>query len=296
MWKSFEARPEVTHVHSSLENDAPLVKISVDPVKASAEGLAPAQVAGQVYAMLSGTEATTLNVNGNDLSVKVEYGDDQYDTIDKLQGIVLPTATGSMVALTDIAEIGFKDSPQSIMKSDKQYQVTISGQLTDEADLSTDGKLREEVIGKYLNASVSMQQNTMDEMMNEEFSSLGQAIAIAVFLVFVVMAAQFESPKFSIMVMTTIPFSPIGAFGLLWLADSPISMVSLLGFPMLVGTVVNNGILYVDTANQYRNEMDLDEAVIEAGATRIRPMLMTTLTTIVAMIPMAPFPTAMRER
>ena len=240
----------------------------------------------------------------------MEYGDDQYDTIDKLQGIVLPTATGSMVALTDIAEIGFKDSPQSIMKSDKQYQVTISGQLTDEADLSTDGKLREEVIGKYLNASVSMQQNTMDEMMNEEFSSLGQAIAIAVFLVFVVMAAQFESPKFSFMVMTTIPFSLvgsfgllkltgttismtsipfslIGAFGLLWLADSPISMVSLLGFLMLVGTVVNNGILYVDTANQYRNEMDLDEAVIEAGATRIRPMLMTTLTTIVAMIPMA---------
>ena len=285
--EELQARPEVTHVHSSLENDAPLVKISVDPVKASAEGLAPAQVAGQVYAMLSGTEATTLNVNGNDLSVKVEYGDDQYDTIDKLQGIVLPTATGSMVALTDIAEIGFKDSPQSIMKSDKQYQVTISGQLTDKADLSTNGKLREEVIGKYLNASVSIQQNTMDEMMNEEFSSLGQAIAIAVFLVFVVMAAQFESPKFSIMVMTTIPFSLIGAFGLLWLADSPISMVSLLGFLMLVGTVVNNGILYVDTANQYRNEMDLDEAVIEAGATRIRPMLMTTLTTIVAMIPMA---------
>ena len=282
-----QARPEVTHVHSSLENDAPLVKISVDPVKASAEGLAPAQVAGQVYAMLSGTEATILNVNGNDLSVKVEYGDDQYDTIDKLQGIVLPTATGSMVALTDIAEIGFKDSPQSIMKSDKQYQVTISGQLTDAADLSTDAKLQEEVIGKYLNATVSMQQNTMDEMMNEEFSSLGQAIAIAVFLVFVVMAAQFESPKFSVMVMTTIPFSLIGAFGLLWLADSPISMVSLLGFLMLVGTVVNNGILYVDTANQYRNEMDLDEAVIEAGATRIRPMMMTTLTTIVAMIPMA---------
>mgnify|MGYP002225308282 CR=1 FL=1 len=88
--EELQARPEVTHVHSSLENDAPLVKISVDPVKASAEGLAPAQVAGQVYAMLSGTEATTLNVNGNDLSVKVEYGDDQYDTIDKLQASSFP--------------------------------------------------------------------------------------------------------------------------------------------------------------------------------------------------------------
>ena len=164
--------------------------------------------------------------------------------------------------------------------------MTISGQLTDEADLSTDGKLREEVIGKYLNASVSMQQNTMDEMMNEEFSSLGQAIAIAVFLVFVVMAAQFESPKFSFMVMTTIPFSLVGSFGLLKLTGTTISMTSILGFLILIGTVVNNGILYVDTVNQYRQEMDLETALIEAGATRLRPILMTTLTTIVAMIPM----------
>ena len=101
------------------------------------------------------------------------------------------------------------------------------------------------------------------------------------------MAAQFESPKFSIMVMTTIPFCLIGAFGLLWLADSAISMTSLLGFLMLVGTVVNNGILYVDTVNQYRREMDLNTALVEAGATRLRPILMTTLTTVVAMVPMA---------
>lgn len=285
--EELQARPEITRVHSSLENDAPLVKISVDPVKASAEGLSPVQVASQVYTMLSGVEATTLNVDGTDVSVMVEFAEDAYDTIDKMQGIVLPTATGSSVALMDIADIGFKDSPQSIIKSDKQYQVTISGQLTDMADSNTEGMLQKEVVDKYLDAAVSLQENTMDEMMNEEFSSLGTAIATAVFLVFVVMAAQFESPKFSLMVMTTIPFALIGSFGLLWLADSPISMVSLLGFLMLVGTVVNNGILYVDTANQYRNEMDIDTALIEAGATRLRPMLMTTLTTVVAMIPMA---------
>lgn len=284
--EELQARPEITRVHSSLENDAPLVKISVDPVKASAEGLSPIQVASQVYTMLSGVEATTLNVDGNDVSVMVEFADDAYDTIDKLQGIVIPTATGSSVALMDIADIGFKDSPQSIIKSDKQYQVTISGQLTDMANSSTEAMLQKEVVDKYLDATISLQENTMDEMMNEEFSSLGTAIATAIFLVFVVLAAQFESPKFSLMVMTTIPFSLIGSFGLLWLADSPISMVSLLGFLMLVGTVVNNGILYVDTANQYRNEMDIDTALVEAGATRLRPMMMTTLTTIVAMIPM----------
>ena len=132
-----------------------------------------------------------------------------------------------------------------------------------------------------------MAPNAMDESMGSEIGALGGALITGVFLVFVVMAIQFESPKFSLMIMTTIPFSLIGSFGLLFLADSPISMVSMLGFLMLVGTVVNNGILYVDTANQYRATMDFKEAVIEAGATRMRPMFMTTLTTIVAMIPMA---------
>ena len=117
--------------------------------------------------------------------------------------------------------------------------------------------------------------------------SLFKAIAIAIFLVFVVMAAQFESTKFSLMVMTTIPFSLIGSFGLLAAMDVEIPMPSLLGFLMLIGTVVNAGILYVDTVNQYRSTMDKRTAMIEAGATRLRPILMTTLTTIVSMIPLA---------
>ena len=127
----------------------------------------------------------------------------------------------------------------------------------------------------------------MNRMMQEEFSSLYQAIAIAVFLVFVILAAQFESPKFSFMVMTTIPFSLIGSFGLLKLTGVTISMTSILGFLILIGTVVNNGILYVDTVNQYRLTMDLKTALVEAGATRLRPILMTSLTTIPSMIPMA---------
>ena len=138
-----------------------------------------------------------------------------------------------------------------------------------------------------LTETVSRGINSMNQSMNEEFSALFGAIATAIFLIFVVMAAQFESPKFSLMVMITIPFSLIGSFGLLWLTDCAISMMSLVGFLMLVGTVVNAGILYVDTVNQYRATMDRDTALIEAGATRLRPILMTTLTTVVSMIPMA---------
>ena len=286
-----QKRPEATNIHSSLENSAPLVKINVDPVKAAAEGLSPTAVASQVYMMVSGTTATTLNVDGNDIDVKVEYADDEYDTIDKLQGIVLPTATGGSVALMDIADIGFKDSPQSITRKDKEYQVTITGDFVngtneDEMD-ALETKIYNETVAPRLTENVTRAQSSQDESMAEEFASLGGAIGMSIFLIFVVMAAQFESPKFSVMVMTTIPFSLIGSFGLLFLADASISMASLLGFLMLFGTVVNSGILYVDTANQYRAEMDRDTALVEAGATRLRPILMTTLTTVVSMIPMA---------
>ncbi|MBQ5915562.1 MAG: efflux RND transporter permease subunit, partial [Lachnospiraceae bacterium] len=280
------AREDTAQIHSSMENDAPLVKLYVDPVKATAEGLTPMQVAGQVYMMLSGTEAMTMNVRGNDLSVMVEYPAGEYDTIDELQGIVVYNTMGSAVALADIAEIGFEDSPSSISKTDKQYQATISGSLNDLGDENSLNEIHEEIVKPYLSVDVKEQENTMVDMMNEEFGSLYAAIGYATFLVFVVMASQFESPKFSIMVMTTIPFALIGSFGLLWLVGVKISMPALLGFMILVGTVVNNGILYVDTVNQYRMEMDLETALVEAGATRLRPILMTTLTTIVALVPL----------
>lgn len=291
--KQLTDRGEVTRVHSTLENAAPVIKIEIDPIQATAEGLSPVQTAGLINTMLGGTEATTLEVNGNEISVMVEYPEGEYETLDQVKGIVIPTATGASVALSDIAEVVFQDSPLSITRSDKQYQVTISGDYTDlvntndRKDVERAKKLlMEEVVNPSMAMDISIAQNAVDESMVEELGALFQAVLIATFLVFVVMAAQFESPKFSMMVMTTIPFSLIGSFGLLFLADVTISMPSMLGFLMLVGTVVNNGILYVDTVNQYRQDMDMNTALIEAGATRLRPILMTTLTTIVAMIPM----------
>lgn len=280
-------RPELTKVHSSLENAASVVKVTVNPIKARAAGLTSAQIGGTLNTMLSGMTPSSLDINGEDIDVKVMYPEDRYKSLDQLKNITLQTPSGSSVALTDVAEVHFADSPASISRQNKQYRATISGIYTENSDKNTMGTLISEVVNPNLTSTVAFARSNMDESMAEEFSALGQAIALAIFLVFVVMAAQFESPKFSVMVMTTIPFCLIGAFGLLWLADSAISMTSLLGFLMLVGTVVNNGILYVDTVNQYRMEMDLQTALIEAGATRLRPILMTTLTTVVSMIPMA---------
>ncbi|MDD6283142.1 MAG: efflux RND transporter permease subunit [Oribacterium sp.] len=282
-----QGRTDVTAVHSTMENAAPLVKVHVDPVKAAAEGISPVQVGQQLNLLLSGKKAMTMQVDDQDVSVMVEYPKDEYNNLEKVKDIYLSTPTGASVKLEDLADIGFEDSPATIQRDDRKYQATITADYTTSADARTKQTIDEEVIKKHLNNEVTIAENSQMRMMNEEFGALGMAIVIAIFLVFVVMAAQFESMRFSLMVMTTIPFSLIGSFFLLWIVDSPISMPSLLGFLMLIGTVVNNGILYVDTVNQYRMAMPIRRALIEAGATRLRPILMTTLTTVVSMVPMA---------
>ena len=278
-------REDVMQVHSSVENAAPVIKVKVDPVKAEAEGLTPASIGSAVYSNLSGVKAATISVNGEDQDVKVEFAPDRYDSIAKLQGMMITTAAGNTLPLEDLAEIYYQDSPQEISRKEKQYQVSITMQAQADYKKTAEKDVKSFVQNWEFPYGVEMATNSQDESMGEELSALGMALVTAIFLIFIVMAIQFESPKFSLMVMATIPFSLIGSFGFLFLADCPISMTSMLGFLMLVGTVVNNGILYVDTVNQLRVEMPLDEALVEAGAIRVRPICMTTLTTIIAMIP-----------
>ncbi|MDO4960273.1 MAG: efflux RND transporter permease subunit [Eubacteriales bacterium] len=276
----------VTAVTSTLANSTPIIKFDIDPVAAAAEGFVPAAAAGGLYTMISGKEADTIDVDGVNMSVMVEYPKDEFNDINKVKNIQLTSSSGNTVFLKDIADVRFADSPSSIQRVDKQYNARISASYTELADKNTAKDIAEKYVKPNMVEGVSEKANTQMEMMTEEFTSLGTAIVIAIFLVFVVMAAQFESPRFSIMVMTTVPFAMIGSFGLLFLLDIPLSMPTIIGYLMLIGTVVNNGILYVDTVNQLRNEMEFEDAIVEAGAIRLRPILMTTLTTILSMLPM----------
>ena len=280
-------RNDVMQVHSTIENAAPVVKVQVDPVKAQAEGLVPAGIGSMVYSNLSGIKAATIRVAGEDVEVRVEYPSDRYLTIDKLQGMMITTAGGTTLPLSDLADIYYADSPQQITRKNKQYQVAIEMQPQAGYERTAEADVKAFIAGRTLPAGIEPAGNAMDEAITEELGGLAGAIGTGIFLIFIVMAIQFESPKFSLMVMATIPFSFIGSFGLLYLADSPISMVSMIGFLMLFGTVVNNGILYVETVNQLLPGMGLDKALVEAGAIRMRPILMTTLTTVISMIPNA---------
>lgn len=292
MVSELSGRSELIKVHSDLENAAPVIKISVDSIKAAAEGVAPINVGAAINEMLSGVEATTMDRDGEEISVQLEYGENYYDTMNKVEGILLPNNSGGSVALTDLADIGYEDSPTAINRKNKQYLVTVTGSFTDEVktEKEKDGVIKtidHDIVNKYLDTTITRAQNSEDESMVEEFTNLLMAIVTAVFLLFVVMAAQFESAKMSLMVMTSIPFSLIGAFGLMVAANIKINMPSLLGFLMLVGTVVKSGILYVETANQYCETMDKPTAVVKAGTNRFRSILMTTLIAIVSIVPMA---------
>ena len=275
------------NVHSSAENAAPIVKVNVDPVQAEAIGMTPRNIAGMVYQTLSDNEVMKYSSGDSTITVNMNYSDDTYNTIDKIKSILIPTATGGVKALSDIASVEFEDSAVTMTRSDKRYQVAITADAVEGYKGNAGKEVSKFIDSVGLPNGVERATSAYNDMMNDEMGSLANALLTAIFLVFIVMAMQFESPRFSLMVMFTIPFSLIGAFGLLWAFNVSISMVSMIGFLMMVGTVVNNGILYVDTVNQYKLEMPLDTALIEAGATRIRPILLTTLTTVISMIPMA---------
>jgi multidrug efflux pump subunit AcrB len=284
-----EGRPDLTRVNSDIEGGSPELEIAVDPLRAAAHGFTPQQILATAYTAVSGQESITIRQDEQKFAVWLEYPAEKYNSVSDLADMLLVSPSGVAVPLTEVADFRFADSPMSIARDDSQYNVTISGTPAHAARFTAPGEIAGLVAGMPLPAGVEIAPAAQDEMMAEEFTSLGMAIAVAVLLVFMVMAIQFESPTFSLMVMICIPFSMIGSFSFLFLTGSTLSMASILGFLILVGTVVNSGILFVNTTDIYRREqgMEVADALVAAGQTRLRPILMTTLTTGLAMLPMA---------
>ncbi len=277
----------VVKVEHSLSNPTTLVKVDVDPLKAMQFGMTPIQVAMELNHVLSGVNPINITKDGSEYQVWLEYPKGTYDDLNKIMDLILPTSFGTFVPLRDIAELVYTEGQESINKQDGVYYAAITAttnsELRFEAQDAIDKIVEEMDWPKGVTPASSMQV----DMMYEELYSILKATLTAVFLVFLVMAMQFESSRFSFMVMTCIPFSLIGSFLLLFVTGSNISMISLMGFLMLMGIVVNNGILFVDSTNQFRQELALEDALIQSGVIRLRPILMTTLTTILSMVPLS---------
>ncbi len=283
--------PEFDSVSTSLSNGAPRAEIVVDPILAASARLTPMAVLSSVRSQLTGIEAMTIQDGDTEYSVKVELPTDRFIDVSDLYGMMIDTPAGGQAALTDMAEIVYTEAPASITRQDGDYQVTVTGtpkmgnnvsQLTAQVMQLVGGQLE-------LPGGVELAQGSMMDMMNEEFAAIGNALLVALYLVFAVMAIQFESLRFPFVVIISIPFAMVGSFLGLAITGSSVNMTSLLGLVMLEGIVVNNAIVLIDYVNVLRrNEgVEIYEALVRAGKMRLRPILMSSLTTIVGLLPMA---------
>ena len=282
----FLAVDGVVKVDNSTSGDNIRARIDVDELKAMQYGLTPITVGMAVGNATGGKKAMTVTREGSEYEVRLEYPEGAYDDMNSLMNLNILSPTGITVPLRDIAQIVYEEAQEQIYKENGQYQISLTATTTSDQYYEAQAAIDEIVENTVFPDTVSPASSAMTAMMMEEFNTLIKAILTAVFLVFLVMAMQFESPRFSFMVMMCVPFALIGSFMFLFVTDSTISMVSLMGFLMLMGIVVNNGILYVDSTNQLKAEMSVEDALIETGAIRLRPILMTSLTTILSMIPM----------
>ncbi|MCI5498251.1 MAG: efflux RND transporter permease subunit [Clostridiales bacterium] len=279
---------DATEVTNSLENTIPAVSVSVNRSAAAQYGLTTATIGTAVRNELTGSTATTVTLDGDDLDVVVQGSGASAESLDALRSMPLATPTGGTVPLSAVANVAVELSPQTITRTDQSRQVEVTGD-TISGDTNAMNQAVQAVLDGYTmpegyRAEIS---SAYTEMM-DNFQTLMLAMLVAVCLVYFILAAQFESFIMPVMVMLILPIALSGALFGLPLTRMDLSMVVLLALIMLVGTVVNSSIVLVDYINIRRARgQEKDEAIMEACPLRVRPIMMTTLTTVLALIPMA---------
>ncbi len=275
-------------VASSLSEGIMEAQIYIDRNKASVYGLSMQTIAGTLQNAVTGKIATTYKIDGTEIDVRVLYDPSRVEYMKDISNVSIPVQTGGSVTLGDVGTVVIKKAPASINRENNKRIISIEAEL-----FGIDTKTANDQIAKKLEAYNMPNGYTysiggeMKDLM-ETFNSLLLAIVAAILLVYMVLAAQFESLLHPFTIMFSIPLSITGAILALVITGNPISMPALIGLLMLVGIVVNNAIVLVDYINQLRGRgYSRDEAILEAGPTRLRPILMTMLTTVLALVPMS---------
>ena len=282
------ALPDAIDVKSSVSERAPQVEITINRQNASQYGLTAYQIGAAVRAELSGATATTVTINNTELDVVIKGDGAAAKSLDALRSMPITTALGGSVALSAVANVNVTQAPQSIARDNQSRQVAVTGDT-----LSGNATAITQQINAILDTFDLPQGYTAEtagsyEDMMESFGDLLLALAVALGLVYFVLAAQFESFLMPVIVMLILPVAFSGALFALPLTGKNISMISLVSLIMLAGTVVNSSIILVDYINIRRREgEEREDAILHACPLRVRPVLMTTLTTVLAMVPMA---------
>lgn len=275
-------------VKSSMERGHPEIRILFDRERAAALGLAVHTLADRVVSQVRGDVATRYSWNDRKIDVLVRAREEDRYSIERIRRLVINPESERPIPLSAVAEVVVDEGPGEIRRTGQQRVALVTANLT-YGDLGTATEEIDRIIASTPKPSgVVLRQAGQSEEMAASFRSLLFALALAVFLVYLVMASQFESLIHPFVIFFSIPLALIGAVLALWLTGSTISVVVFIGAILLVGIVVNNAIVLVDLINQLRAEGTPKlEAIMEAGRLRLRPILMTTLTTTLGLLPLA---------
>jgi HAE1 family hydrophobic/amphiphilic exporter-1 len=287
-----EQVPELRDSSIDLVRGLPQIEISIDRQEAFDLGLSSTAITNELRAQLSGLTATTFNSDGEDYDVLVRLRPEDTLTLEDFDKIIIPNAQGQRIPVASFATLIENDSPVAINHRDARRSVTIGGSFVEGASANfVDQKVRDLIASEViLPADVSIEIGGAIEDIAETGGGLLMILGLAALLVFGVMVAQFESLRAPFIVILAMPMLALGVIGIYLYMGLEFSMISLIGVIMLVGIVVNNGIVLVDYISLLRKRgTDLTEACLEGGNSRLRPILMTTLTTVLAMVPLAFF-------
>lgn len=283
----------VASVSDGQEENSTEVRITVDKAKAAEYNLTVAQVYQQVAAaVLSQTTATDITVNGSDLPVVVVPDDRDITTRETLEELKLTGTRNQQdceVRLSEIAAVTEAASSAAIHRENQSRTVTVTAQIADGYNIGLVSREVEKLLADYqMPEGCSYAFEGENEMIRSTMGDLALMIALAVALIYLIMVAQFQSLLSPFIVLFTIPLAFTGGLLGLWITGKELSVIAMLGFLMLAGVVVNNGIVFVDYVNQLRLEgRERTEALVQTGRDRIRPILMTALTTIFGLVTMA---------
>ena len=284
----------VTEVSDGLDDLTPALHVSIDRNKAMAEGITVAQIYMEIATALQ-TNVTVSGLQLDDITADVIIDKPRQEvlTAETLEDftITFTTQTGEekTIKLSDVATIEETTSLQSINRIQQRRYISVTAQISEDANVTLVTNQAEKLLKNAdLGEGVTYAFAGENEAIMESVGQLGLMLLLGVLLVYLVMVAQFQSLKSPFIVMFTIPLAFTGGFMALVLCGMEVSVISLVGFVMLTGIIVNNGIVLVDYINQLRLEgMACREAILEAGKTRMRPILMTTVTTILGLVMMA---------
>jgi HAE1 family hydrophobic/amphiphilic exporter-1 len=281
--------PELADVETTLKRGAPEIQISYDRQSLSRFGLNLAQVAEQVKNLVKGFEATRYNLKDRRIPIIVQLQEEDRQLIHHIENLTVNPASEQPIPLRAIANLEIGEGPSEIRRIDSKRVALIQSNLGQASLGKAVDSIRATLLTKLeWPAEMSFAFSGQNEEWERSQSSLLLALGLSIFLVYVIMASQFESLVQPLIIMGTVPLAFLGSVIGLKLLGISLSIVVFLGLIMLIGIVVNNAIVLVDYTNVLRNRgLSAEEAVCTAGSVRLRPILMTTATTVLGLFPMA---------